>query len=127
MSTIRVMIVDDHTVVRDGVATMLGRQPDISVVGEAANGQEAVDIFNEHGDSIDCVLLDYSMPRLSGMEVREELHAQHSELPIILMSGFSAQDIESRVTTPGAITILEKPVEHETVLEAIHDAIGAPA
>ncbi len=93
----------------------------------AADGQEAVDIFNEHGDSIDCVLLDYSMPRLSGMEVREELHAQHSELPIILMSGFSAQDIESRVTTPGAITILEKPVEHETVLEAIHDAIGAPA
>ena len=71
MSTIKVMIVDDHTVVRDGVATMLGRQDDITVVGEAANGREAVDIAKSLRP--DVILMDLRMPEMDGVEAMRHI------------------------------------------------------
>ena len=65
-SPIRIMVVDDHPVVREGVAALVGGQPDMSIVGEASNGREAIQQFRAHHP--DVVLMDLQMPDMNGLD-----------------------------------------------------------
>ena len=70
---IGVLIVDDHSVVREGLASLIGRKADMTVVGEASNGREAVDLWRQHRP--DVTLLDLRMPELDGVGVIKEIRA----------------------------------------------------
>jgi len=94
---------------------------------EAADGQEAVDVFAEHHDSIDCVLLDFSMPKLDGEETQQAMHAIRNDVPIVLMSGFSEQEVVDRFRDAGIAGCLQKPIAAETLLETIRNAIAKPS
>jgi DNA-binding NarL/FixJ family response regulator len=117
MSTIRVMIVDDHTVVRDGVATMLGRQPDISVVGEASNGREAVDIAKSL--SPDVILMDLRMPEMDGVEAMRLIREYNQEVKFIVLTTFDTDEYIFHAVEVGAKGFLLKDASREELFEAV--------
>ena len=117
MSTIRVMIVDDHTVVRDGVATMLGRQDDISVVGEAANGQEAIDIAKSLNP--DVILMDLRMPVMDGVEAMHHIRKDNQEVKFIVLTTFDTDEYIFHAIEVGAKGFLLKDASREELFEAV--------
>ena len=114
---IRVMIVDDHTVVRDGIAALLERQDDIEVVGRAADGQEAV----ERAPSIqpDLVLMDLRMPRMDCVEAMRRLRATMPELQFIVLTTFDTDEYIFEAIKAGARGFLLKDASREELFRAI--------
>ena len=117
MSTIRVMIVDDHTVVRDGVATMLGRQDDITVVGEAANGREAVDIAKTLRP--DVILMDLRMPEMDGVEAMRHIREDDENVKFIVLTTFDTDEYIFHAIEVGAKGFLLKDASREELFEAV--------
>jgi DNA-binding NarL/FixJ family response regulator len=111
------MIVDDHTVVRDGVATMLGRQPDISVVGEASNGREAVDIAKSL--SPDVILMDLRMPEMDGVEAMRLIREYNQEVKFIVLTTFDTDEYIFHAVEVGAKGFLLKDASREELFEAV--------
>jgi len=117
-----ILVADDEPALRD-IISMTLRHFGLEV-HEAADGQEAIRVFLKHRDSIDCVLLDYSMPKLSGEETLQALRAVRENVPVIMLSGYSEQEIVDRFQDAGIASCLQKPVPTETLLEAIRMAMG---
>jgi len=82
--SIRIVIVDDHAVVRAGLKQFLAEQMDFQVIGEAANGREALDFVRAGG--IDVLILDVSMPGQSGVDALSGIKARAPELPVLMLS-----------------------------------------
>jgi len=118
-----VLVVDDEPKLRSILLRRL--QYSGYDVLEAADGQEAIDIISEQCQAIDCVLLDLSMPVLSGDEVQQKLHAMRVDLPIVLMSGFSEREVLKRFDNDRIVGSLQKPISSSDLLEAVRDAISA--
>jgi len=114
---IRVLIADDHVTVREGLAAMIGRQPDMIVVGEAANGREAVDLWLKHRP--DVTLLDLRMPLLDGLGAIDEIHRQDDSARIIVLTTFDTDADLSNAIKAGAKGYLLKDAQREELLEAI--------
>jgi DNA-binding NarL/FixJ family response regulator len=114
---IRVLIADDHVTVREGLAAMIGRQPDMTVVGEAANGREAIDLWRKHHP--DVVLLDLRMPLLDGVGVIEEIQRQDASARVIVLTTFDTDADLSNAIKAGAKGYLLKDAQREELLEAI--------
>jgi two-component system NarL family response regulator len=92
MNAIRILLVDDHTVVRQGLRSLLELEPDFSVVGEASCGSEALPLV-EHTRP-DIILLDLRLPDQNGIEVCRRLSREHPDIPVIILSAFSyEQDV----------------------------------
>ena len=117
MSTIRVMIVDDHTVVRDGVATMLGRQDDITVVGEASNGREAVGIAKSLRP--DVILMDLRMPEMDGVEAMRHIREDDKDVKFIVLTTFDTDEYIFHAIEVGAKGFLLKDASREELFEAV--------
>jgi CheY-like chemotaxis protein len=114
---LRVLIVDDHTVVRQGLALALHQDPDIEVVGEAASGQRAVDLARElHPDVI---TMDISMPGMDGIEATRLIHAEASDIRIIGLSMYEARDQAAAICAAGAERSLTKSGPTEALLAAV--------
>ena len=114
---IRVLIADDHVTVREGLAAMIGRQPDMLVVGEAANGREAVALWETHRP--DVALLDLRMPLLDGLGVIHEIHRQDPIARVIVLTTFDTDTDISRAIKAGAKGYLLKDALREELLESI--------
>ncbi|MCP5024731.1 MAG: response regulator [Actinomycetia bacterium] len=121
----RVLLADDEPDVRRTLALTL-ESAGYEVV-EAADGQEAVDLFREMAGSIDCVLLDLNMPGLSGDEVFPLLKQIRPEVPVILSSGFTEQEMLERFQGAGLAGIVHKPARAQVLLAALADALAQPA
>lgn len=122
LAPIRILVADDDESLRSIMCKRL-RYSGFDVV-EAADGQQAIDRFWEDPDSIDCVLLDLSMPRRGGEEVQRELRAVRPNLPVILMSGCAEREILERLDGADISGTLQKPVPAAELLEAIRDAMA---
>ncbi len=124
---IRVLIADDHVLFRRGLEMVLGQEPDIEVVGEAADGEEAV---AKAADLLpDVVLLDVRMPRMSGIEVCRELRAGPltADVPIILLTARARpQDLEQGYAA-GANDYVVKPFSPRELLERVESALARVA
>jgi two-component system NarL family response regulator len=114
---IRVGIVDDHPVVRDGLAAILSLQPDIKVVGEAATGREACALFDRQRP--DVLLLDLKMPGMDGLEVVQTLCAAHPEARIVILTTYGGDEDIFRSLKAGAKGYLLKDAPRQQILEAI--------
>jgi DNA-binding NarL/FixJ family response regulator len=120
--TIRILIADDHPVVRDGLVAILGTQPDFAVVGEAGNGRDA--IAQVETVQPDVVLLDLEMPDMDGVEALRHLRAARPTLPVLV---FTAFDTDERILTAvqaGAQGYLLKGVPRQELFEAIRVVHG---
>jgi two-component system, NarL family, response regulator len=116
-SLIRVGIVDDHPVVRDGLAAILGLQPGIKVVGEAGTGPEACALFDRQRP--DVLLLDLKMPGMDGLEVVQTLCAAHPEARIVILTTYGGDEDIFRSLKAGAKGYLLKDAPRQQILEAI--------
>ncbi len=121
----RILIADDEHALRAILSLQL-KHAGFEVL-EAADGQEALKVFSEHRDSIDCVLLDVSMPKLTGEETQQALHVLRKDIPIVMMSGFSEQEVVDRFRDAGIAGCLQKPVSTETLLETVRNAMAKPS
>jgi NarL family two-component system response regulator LiaR len=118
--TIRVVIADDHRVVRDGLCYLLGQEPDVEVVGEAGDGRKALDIVA--ATSPDVLLLDLYMPEPDGHAVLAALQdAPHRPAVVVLTSATDDQNLV-RAVHAGATSYVLKTAPAERVLTAIRDA-----
>ncbi|MGE5590642.1 MAG: response regulator [Bacillota bacterium] len=115
--TIRILVVDDHPVVREGIAAMLSRQSDLAVVGEAADGLEAV----EQAQLLrpDVVLMDLQMPRLDGVEAIRRIRAQLPDTQVIILTTYDTDELVFQGIQAGARGFLLKDAPREDLFRAI--------
>ena len=118
---IRVIVVDDHTLMREGVAAVIARQPDMIVVGEAVNGEDALALVES--EQPDVLLLDLRMPKLNGVAVIERLCPKCPGLAIVVLSTYDTDDDIIRALRAGAKAYLLKdtpPGELADCVRAVH-------
>ena len=125
MDKIGVLIVDDHTVVRQGLRSFLELQEDIEVVGEAANGQEAIDQTNLLLP--DVVLMDLVMPEIDGIEATRRIKAVSPSTQVIVLTSFSDNDQVFPAIKAGALSYLLKNVSPGDLVRAIQAAFRGEA
>ncbi len=117
-----VLIVDDEEAVRSLAARMLERIGfDVLVAGD---GVEGVALFRERADEIRCVLLDFSMPKMDGVQASLELRRIREDIPIIVCSGFNRREMEERFTGRAIAAYLHKPFRYEQIRHAFQSALG---
>ncbi len=117
---IKVLIVDDHQVVRQGLRTFLELHEDIRVIGEADNGISAVEMVNLHQP--DVVLMDLVMPQMDGITATQKIHSSGSPVKIIALTSFSEDDKVFPAIQAGAASYLLKDVSPDDLVDAIRAA-----
>ncbi|WP_274363758.1 response regulator [Paenibacillus thermotolerans] len=117
MNPIKVLLVDDHAIVRQGLSFFLQMQPDVLVVGEAANGKEAVDKTKELQP--DVVLMDLIMPEMNGIEATREIRQQPLSAKVIVLTTFADKDHVLPAIQAGAGGYLLKDTDPEQIVAAI--------
>jgi DNA-binding NarL/FixJ family response regulator len=127
---VRIVVADDHEVVRSGFAELLDTQPDFAVVGTAANGQQAVEVSRER--SPDVVLMDIRMPGMDGIEATRQLASDGPRRPrVLVLTTFDLDEYVYDALRAGASGFLLKDVTAERLIEAVRiiaagDALLAP-
>lgn len=117
---IRVMLVDDHAVLREGLQFMLRQTPDVEVVAEASDGLEALALLAEAKP--DVLLMDVKMPNLDGLGTLERLKESHPDLPVIVLSVYDDPEYVERALHLGAVGYLLKTVGRDELERAIRAA-----
>jgi DNA-binding NarL/FixJ family response regulator len=125
--TVRVLIADDQSIVRTGLATILGGQPDIGVVGLAADGREAVALARELAP--DVCLLDIRMPNLDGIEATRLLAGRDVEdpIPVVVITTFDTDEYVHGALKAGARGFLLKGASPDQLIQAVHAAVKGDA
>src|SRR5579884_4563092 len=118
---IRLLIADDHPLVRRGLRDLLADTPDIAITAEASDGIEVLTLLDTH--EIDVVLLDLNMPRKSGLETLVELKRLYPTLPVLIISGHCVEQYATRLGKLGAAGFVLKQDAPEQLIEAIRRAI----
>ena len=122
---IRVVIADDHRVVRDGLCYLLSQEPDIQVAGEAGDGRQAVDVVA--ATRPDVLLLDLSMPGPDGHAVLTALHGTPHRPAIVVLTSAAGDEHLVRAMRAGATSYLLKTASAEQVIAAVRDAAAGTA
>src|SRR5512146_2730369 len=118
--TIHVMLVDDHNVVRSGLATFLRAYEDLDLVGEAKNGKEALNLC--HQKKPDVILMDLMMPEMDGIAATRAILKDYPDIKIIAMTSFEEEELVHGVLAAGAISYLLKNVTSDELAKAIREA-----
>ncbi|HCU65155.1 MAG TPA: DNA-binding response regulator [Rheinheimera sp.] len=116
--TIRVAVIDDQTLVRQGIISLLSLAPDIEVVAQAANGADIVALVNQH--QVELVLMDIQMPQVDGIAALQLLAAAGSPVPVIILTTFDDHERVLQAMQAGARGYLLKDVALEVLVDAIH-------
>jgi len=114
---IRVLLADDHAILRRGLATLLADEPDMEVVAEAADGQQAVLLAKQVVP--DVILMDVTMPRLNGIEATRRITAELPGICVIGLSMHDEADMAAMMRRAGAREYLTKDVSAESLIQAI--------
>jgi DNA-binding NarL/FixJ family response regulator len=114
---IRILCVDDHPVVRQGIAGLVGVQPDMSLVAEASNGREAIQQFRAHQPDI--TLMDLQMPEMSGLDAIIAIRGEFPDARIIVLTTYSGDVQVVRALQAGARGYLLKNLVHKELLDTI--------
>jgi PAS domain S-box-containing protein len=118
---IRVVLVDDHAVVRNGLALQLKEQPDIEITGEAADGKSAIRTVRRVRP--DVVTMDVSMPEMGGVEAARAIHAEFPDVSIIGLSMFEEAKQAAAMREAGAVSYLSKSASFDSLLAAIRACV----
>ena len=114
---IRIVLADDHTVVREGLAAILGLQHDMKIVAEAGDGEEACAAFAQHLP--DVLLLDLRMPKMDGLDVVRAIRARHPDARIVIITTFAGDEDIFRSLKAGAMGYLLKDAPRQQIIEAV--------
>lgn len=119
---IRVLVVDDHTVVRAGICRLLDAEPDIQVVGQTGSGHDAVQLSRDLCP--DLVVLDYGLPDLDGLEVTRQIVVLDDAPRILVLTMHASEEYATRVIRAGAAGFIVKAAATETLLKAVRKVAG---
>jgi DNA-binding NarL/FixJ family response regulator len=117
----RILLADDHAVVRNGLRMVLEAQPDMQVVGEVGNGAEAIE--RGLGREVDLAILDIAMPRMTGLHAARELHRRRPELRILMLSMHENERYLYEALKAGAAGYVVKTVADRDLVEAVRAAM----
>ena len=115
---IRVLLADDHSIVRAGLRRLIEESGDIAVIAEAADGQEAIQ--QAYNTSPDVAVIDISMPGMDGLEVVSQLHSYDPKLPILILTMHEEEQYVVRAIGVGAMGYVTKRSAPEALVKAIH-------
>jgi DNA-binding NarL/FixJ family response regulator len=121
-SEITVLIVDDHEVVREGLRLSLSRTPHIRVVGEAGDGNAAIDMAERRKPNV--VIMDVRMPGLDGLDATKELTAREPNMAVLIFTAYSERSLLARGLESGAKGYILKEAPHDTLVRAIEKVAG---
>jgi DNA-binding NarL/FixJ family response regulator len=121
----RVLVVDDQTVVRDGLVLLLGLLPGLEVVGSAGDGEEALRLVGESHP--DVVLMDLRMPRVDGVEATRRIKAEHPSVQIVVLTTYSDDESVFAALQAGARGYLTKDAGADEIARAIDAVLGGDA
>jgi DNA-binding NarL/FixJ family response regulator len=123
--TIRVVIVDDHRLVRQGLEAVLASAADVAVVGQATDGRGAVEVIAD--TEPDVVLMDLQLPELSGLEATREILAARPDTAVLVLTMFEDDDTVHAAIAAGAVGYLLKGADGEDILAAVRSAAAGQA
>ena len=121
-SEITVLIVDDHEVVREGLRLSLSRAPHVRVVGEAADGKQAIDLAERRKPNV--VIMDVRMPGLDGLDATKELLQKEPNAAVLIFTAYSERSLLARGLESGAKGYILKEAPHDTLVRAIEKVAG---
>jgi DNA-binding NarL/FixJ family response regulator len=116
-SPIRILVVDDHALLRDGIAALLADEPDMKIIAQACNGREAIEQFRKY--SPDVTLMDLLMPEMNGIDALLSIREEFPEARVIVLTTYSGDVQVMRALKAGARAYLLKNLLHEELLETI--------
>jgi NarL family two-component system response regulator LiaR len=120
MNKTRVMVADDHPLLRDGIVHLLEKETDFEVVGQACNGEEAVRLVNEKMP--DVVVMDIEMPRVDGIDATRQIKANHPQVSIIALTIHDTEEYVAAILDAGAAGYLLKTTYGKELVQAIRAA-----
>jgi two-component system, NarL family, response regulator LiaR len=125
MDKIRILLAEDHKVVREGTRRLLESQNDFEVVGEASDGIEAVDLTKKYKPEI--IIMDVSMPRLNGIEATKQIKALYPNIAVLVLTGYDDDEYVFALLEAGAAGYLLKESSGEELIDAIRQVMtGEP-
>lgn len=119
---IKILIADDHAIVREGLKQIVAEETDMKVTGEAANASELFELLD--GDSWEIVVLDINMPGKSGLEALKEMKTKNIKVPVLILSMFSEDQYGLRAIKAGAAGYLKKVSAPTELVSAIRKIVG---
>ncbi|HTP07428.1 MAG TPA: response regulator transcription factor [Anaerolineae bacterium] len=125
MSKVRILLVDDHTIVRLGLKTLIGDQPNMEVIGEAGTAAEAVRAVERLQP--DVVLMDIRMPGEGGIEATRQITARYPHSKVVMLTSFADDELVVRAIRAGAVGYVLKQVDNAELLRAIEAAARGEA
>jgi len=118
----RLLIVDDHDLIRESTQLMLEGEPDLEVVGEAVNGRHALELCRRLRP--DLVLMDVRMPEMDGLTATREIKKEMPAISVLVVSAYESEDYRREAASAGATDYILKDAERYQLLEAVHAALG---
>lgn len=115
---IRILITDDHKLMREGLKKIIGEEHDMQIVGEARNAQEALAYVRDHPD-LNLVLLDISMPGQSGLEALPQLRVARPDVQVLMLSMHTEQRLVNRALATGAAAYVNKDSAADELVDTI--------
>jgi len=122
MRHIRILVADDHRLMREAVGLALGREPDLEIVGEAADGGEV--LAHVAREQPDVVLLDIRMPGIDGLQVLDRLHDEYPDVKVVMLSAIDEPQVAQDALRRGAAAYLEKHVEPAGLASSLRQAMA---
>jgi DNA-binding NarL/FixJ family response regulator len=116
---IRVVLVDDHTILREGINALLSREPDIEVVGEAANGLEALEQVARLEPHV--VIMDLVMPHMNGLEATRQIRERHATVRVLILSMYDDDEYVREIIQAGASGYVLKRVATDDLVRAVRE------
>ena len=117
MSPIKILVADDHPMIRTAISSVVEHESNLSIVASAMNGHEAVKLFDQHMPDI--TLMDLNMPIMDGMEAIQTIRSKYPQAKIIILTNFDSDEDIERGLGAGAMGYLLKDASHETLIETI--------
>jgi DNA-binding NarL/FixJ family response regulator len=121
--SIRLLIADDHALVRSGLRSMLQREPGIEIVGEACNGREAVELCRSLRPNL--VLMDVRMPEMDGLEATRAIKQEHPKTGVLMVTMHENRDYMLEATKAGAAGYVLKDAPREELISAVRRVVDA--